>query len=153
MQCDSSIFFEVFQEIWTEGSVKNTIFRKVLVLQDGYVWTSIFLLVFRTPFYGCSQKLNKNAFLWMITLFYAKTPVSSKICQIMVAYFHLMSLHAPLFFLRTNFTHFWKNIPHKKLHKTESLLCKDTSSQKFHKCYSWRNLQWSSYHFNSQPLR
>ena len=153
MQCDSSIFFEVFQEIWTEGSVKNTIFRKVLVLQDGYVWTSIFLLVFRTPFYGCSQKLNKNAFLWMITLFYAKTPVSSKICQIMVAYFHLMSLHASLILSTHKFHIFLKKYSSKKLHKTESLLWEDTSSQTFHKCYSWRNLQWSSYHFNSQPLR
>ena len=41
----------------------------------------VFLSVFRTPFYGCYQTLNRNAFLWIITLFGANTPESSKICQ------------------------------------------------------------------------
>ena len=39
------------------------------------------LPVFQTPFYGCFQTLNGNAFLWMITLFGASTPESSKTCQ------------------------------------------------------------------------
>ena len=38
-----------------------------------------FLPVFRTPFYGCFQTLNRNAFLWMIILFGADSPESSKI--------------------------------------------------------------------------
>ena len=41
----------------------------------------IFLSVFRTPFYGSFQTLNRNAFLWMITLFGANIPEPSKICQ------------------------------------------------------------------------
>ena len=41
----------------------------------------VFLSVFRTPFYGCFQTFNRNAFLWMITLFGANTPEPSKICQ------------------------------------------------------------------------
>ena len=40
-----------------------------------------FLPVFQTPFYGCFQTLKGNAFLWMITLFGASTPESSKTCQ------------------------------------------------------------------------
>ena len=36
----------------------------------------VFLSVFRTPFYGCFQTSNRNAFLWMITLFDANTPES-----------------------------------------------------------------------------
>ena len=31
------------------------------------------LSVFRTPFYGCFETLNRNAFLWMITLFGANS--------------------------------------------------------------------------------
>ena len=41
----------------------------------------VFLSVFQTPFYVCFQTLKKNAFLWMITLFGANTPESSKIFQ------------------------------------------------------------------------
>ena len=44
-----------------------------------------FLLVFQTPFYGCFQTLNRDTFLWMITLFGANTPESSKICEKMEA--------------------------------------------------------------------
>ena len=60
---------------------------------DGTVFSKVstqlrasLLSVFRTPFYGCFQTLNRNAFLWMITLLGAKTPESSKICQKVVAY-------------------------------------------------------------------
>ena len=41
----------------------------------------VFLSVFRTPFCGCFQISNRNAFLWMITLFGANIPEPSKICQ------------------------------------------------------------------------
>ena len=41
----------------------------------------VFLLVFRTPFYGCFQALNRNPFLLMMTLFGINTPESSKISQ------------------------------------------------------------------------
>ena len=41
----------------------------------------VFLSVFWTSFYGCFQTLNRNSFLWIITLFAANTPESSKICQ------------------------------------------------------------------------
>ena len=37
----------------------------------------VFLSVFRTPFYGCFQTLNRNTFLWMIVLFGTNTPESS----------------------------------------------------------------------------
>ena len=40
-----------------------------------------FFPVLRTPFYGCFQTLNRDAFLWMITLFGANSSESSKICQ------------------------------------------------------------------------
>ena len=42
---------------------------------------SVLLSVFQTPFYGCFQTLNRNTFLWMITLFGANAPESSKLCQ------------------------------------------------------------------------
>ena len=42
---------------------------------------SFFLSAFRTPFYGRLKTLNRNGFLWMITLFGTNTPESSKICQ------------------------------------------------------------------------
>ena len=70
--------------------------------------TSIFLSVFRAHFYGYFQKLNKNAFIWMITLFCAKSPESLKICQIVAAFFYLVSQNTSLLFLRANFTNFWK---------------------------------------------
>ena len=41
----------------------------------------LFLLVFQTSFYGCFPTLNRNAFLWMVTLFGANTPESSKVFQ------------------------------------------------------------------------
>ena len=41
----------------------------------------VFLSVFRIPFYGCFQTLNRKALLWMITLLGANTLESSKICQ------------------------------------------------------------------------
>ena len=40
-----------------------------------------FLSVFWTPFYGCFQAFNRTALLWMISLFGANNPESSKICQ------------------------------------------------------------------------
>ena len=47
-----------------------------------------FLPVFRTPFYGCFQTLNRNAFLWMITLLGGNTSESSKICQKEEAFYY-----------------------------------------------------------------
>ena len=41
----------------------------------------VFLSVFRIPFYGCFQTLNRKALPWMITLLGANTLESSKICQ------------------------------------------------------------------------
>ena len=41
----------------------------------------VFLSVFRTPFYGCFQALNRNPFHLMMTLFGTNTPESSKISQ------------------------------------------------------------------------
>ena len=38
----------------------------------------VFLSVFRTPFYGCFQALNRNPFLLMMTLFGINTPESSR---------------------------------------------------------------------------
>ena len=55
------------------------------------VATGIFLSVFRTPFYGCFQNVNKNASLLMITMVGAKTPESSKICQTVVDFSYLVS--------------------------------------------------------------
>ena len=50
----------------------------------------VYLSIFWTPFHGCIQTLNRNAFLWMITLFDANTPESSKIFQKVEAFFYLM---------------------------------------------------------------
>ena len=61
---------------------------------------SVFLSVLRTTFYGFFKRLSKNALLWMIILFGAKTPESSKICQTAVAFSYLVS--TPIF------TYFWK---------------------------------------------
>ena len=61
--------------LWWKPSLGNLRYLK---------WTpskGVFLSVYRTPFYGCFQTLNGNALLWMITLFGADTPASSKICQ------------------------------------------------------------------------
>ena len=41
----------------------------------------LYLPVFRTPFYGCFQTMNRNAFLWMITSSGANSSESSKIFQ------------------------------------------------------------------------
>ena len=71
--------------------------------------TSMSVSVFQTPFYGWFQKS-----LWMITLFNAKTPESSKICQIVVAFFYSVSLNFFLFSLRVNVTYLFKNITYKK---------------------------------------
>ena len=80
LQCSSSKFFENFLEIYRKRTVMETIFRKfkVFKVDSG---KGVFLSVYRTPFYGCFQTLNGNALLWMITLFGADTPASSKICQ------------------------------------------------------------------------
>ena len=40
-----------------------------------------FLPVFRAPFHGCFQTSSRKVLLWMITLFGANSPESSKICQ------------------------------------------------------------------------
>ena len=40
-----------------------------------------FVSLFQTLFYGCFQTLNRNPFLWMIILFGANTPESSKTCE------------------------------------------------------------------------
>ena len=97
--------------------------------------TAVFLSVFRTLFYSFSQTLNKNAFLWMITLFGAKAPESPKICLKVVAFSYnvLILRHETFSFsLRANFTHFLKNIPlKKKAVNLERLLCKGKSSQNF----------------------
>ena len=94
--------------------------------------TGIFLSAVRTPFYGWFQKLNKNKFLWIIVLFGAKTPVASTICQTFVAFTYFVSLNAFFILLRE-----------KKSIKLERPLCKNKSSQEFHKCLSCRNFLWS----------
>ena len=55
---------------------------------------NVFLSIFWTPFCGCFQTLNRNAFLWVITLFGANTPESSKICQKVEAFSYLMPQNA-----------------------------------------------------------
>ena len=61
---------------------------------------SVFLSVFWTTFYCFFKRLSKNTLFWMIALFGAKTPESSKICQTAVAFSYLVS--TPIF------TYFWK---------------------------------------------
>ena len=68
-------------------------------------------------FYGCIQTLNKYAFLWMITLFGAKNPESSKICQTIIAFSYQVTLNTEHQFflssLRASLAYFLKNIPNK----------------------------------------
>ena len=78
----------------------------------------VFLSVFRTPFYGCFQKLSGNTLLWMITLFGANTSESSKICQKKEDFSYQMPRNTYArdfsFSLRANFMYFLKCIPLKK---------------------------------------
>ena len=90
----------------------------------------VFLSVFRTSFYGCFQALNRNEFLWMITLFGANTPKNWKLFLMKCP--EILRCETFLFFLRENFTYFLKCIPLKKKSvKVKRFLCKDKSSQNF----------------------
>ena len=48
----------------------------------------VFPSVFQTPLCGHFQKLNRSVFLWMITMFGANTPESSKMFQKMKVFSH-----------------------------------------------------------------
>ena len=78
----------------------------------------IFLSVFRSPLYGCFQTFNRNTFIWMITLFGANTPESSKIYQKLEAFSYYMPKilrsETFLFSLTAKFTYFLEYIPLKK---------------------------------------
>ena len=77
----------------------------------------VFLSVFQTPFYGCFQAFNRNAFLWMIILFGANTPASSKICEkwkIFLIKCPEMLRRGTFLFSHAKFTYFLKCIPFNK---------------------------------------
>ena len=81
----------------------------------------VFLSVFRAPFYDCFQIFNRNAFLWITTLFGANTPESSKICQKVEAFFikcpEILRSETFLLSLHAKNTNFLKCIPIKKTKK------------------------------------
>ena len=61
LQCSSSTLFENFQKICRETTAVETFLGrfKLFKMDSG---KGVFLSVFRTPFYGCFQSLNVNAF-------------------------------------------------------------------------------------------
>ena len=62
LKCSSSMLLENFQKICRETTAMETILGrfKLFKMDSG---KGVFLSVFRTPFYGCFQSLNVNAFL------------------------------------------------------------------------------------------
>ena len=71
-------------------------------------------------FYGCIQTLNKYAFLWMITLFGAKNPESSKICQTIIAFSYQATLNTIFFIPFTRkFSVFFEKHSKQKFMKLE----------------------------------
>ena len=89
------------------------------------------LSVFRTPFYGCFQTLNRNEFFWMITLFGVNTPKSSKIGSFFL--FNTLKHFGARFFLSTDklyvFSEMYSSL--KKSVKVKRFFCKDNFSQNF----------------------
>ena len=75
------------------------------IKMDSRLW--LLFISFRNT-YSCIKTLNRNRFLYMITLFSAKTPKSSQICQKAVAFSYQMSLNTwaqKLFILSTEKLH------------------------------------------------
>ena len=96
----------------------------------------VFLSVFRSPFYGCFQTLNRNTFLWMIKLSGANTLESSKICQKVEVFSGWMprnTLAWDFFILSTHKLYLFSDMysSKKKSVKLKRLLFKDKSSQNF----------------------
>ena len=125
----------------------EAIFRKLLVLQNGLSHEHL-CVSFPDTFLWLIPKISLNDnFVWCKNSRVIKDLSNS-------GSFFLFSV--PKLFLILSARKFdvflWKYSLQKKSVKLERLLCKDKSSQKFHESYSWRNLQWSSYHL-IQPLR
>ena len=92
----------------------------------------IFSSVFQTPFYGCCQTFNRNAFLWMIILFGENTTESSKIWKLFLLKCpKILRRETFLFSLRANYVFSEMYSSQKKSVKLESFLCKDKFSQNF----------------------
>ena len=120
----SSMLFENIYKICTEASVMEAILNKVLIPQNGLSQERL------------SISLTNN-FLWFLQKIEQKrTFLNDNIVWCKNSRVFKDLSNSGSFFLFSVYTHihvFLKNIPHKKL---EMLLCKDKSSQKFHKCYS-----------------
>ena len=75
----------------------------------------VFLSVFQTPFCGCFQIFNRNAFLWMVILFCENTTESSKIWKLfIIKCTEILRRKTFLFFLRAKFMYILKCILLKK---------------------------------------
>ena len=117
----------------------ETIYRKVLVLQNGLSHEH-----FPVSFPNTSQKLllkiEQKRLSLNDNIARCKNPRAVKDLSNSGSFF-LFSFPNLFYSLYAQISCiFLKNIPHKKSIKLENLLCKDKSSQKFHKCYSGRNL-------------
>ena len=83
-------FLKTFRNFaWKRLSWKSFLGKFKLFKVD--LGKGVFLSAFQTVFYGCFQTLNRDAFLWMTTLFTANTPELSKICQKVEAFFSFFS--------------------------------------------------------------
>ena len=82
----------------------------------------VFLSVFQTPFCGCFQTFNRNAFLWMIILFGENTTESSKIWKLfLIKCPEILWRETFLFSLRAKFTYFLKCILLKKIGESKKV--------------------------------
>ena len=74
------VFWKVLENLQGNNCDGNRFLGKfkLFKMDSGKV---LFLSVFRSPFYGCLQTLNRSAFLKMITLSGANIPESWKIYQ------------------------------------------------------------------------
>ena len=95
----------------------------------------VFLSVFRTPFYGCFQTLNRNAFLFNDIIVWCKY---STVIKDFSKSGSFSLLNAPIykeldFFILSTRTLriFWNVFFSKKFVELKSFLCKDKSSQNF----------------------
>ena len=92
------MFFENIYKICTEAPVMETILNKILVPQNGISHRHLSISFLRHVLW-LLHKIEQNTLPWMITMFGAKTPESSNICQTVVAFSYLVSLCTFSFFL------------------------------------------------------
>ena len=94
----------------------------------------IFLFIFWVSFSGCFQTLNRNVFLWMITLFGANNPEQSRVCQKVEVFSYQMPRNTKIrdfFILSTRKIYVFSDLysSQKKSLKLERFLCKDVLTE------------------------